>query len=206
MVRHAWVACTTALLLFGGLAAQGQSTNAAPNSTSDAARDTSVAECAGLGSIGMEISVGYSRPKAIKLKILGGSTCGDYTRPSDIWASTDETQVEIRGDSCPAFVTQARKLRPSRPREMRWYGHGPMPAVQVGPFRITDWAGYFELRNPKGRRAAARWVRLTLAAVRPCWEVADDKGGARLLLHRPYEDVCDPPDRSPQGQLRVEAV
>jgi hypothetical protein len=67
------------------------------------------------------------------------------------------------------------------------------PAVEVGPFSITDRAGYFELQSPSGRRAAARWVRQMLAAVRPCWKWDAVDDDAPRFVHRLYAEIAVKP-------------
>jgi hypothetical protein len=73
--------------------------------------------------------------------------------------------VEAR--SCPAYRRQLVKL----PSE-RWRHPRPVAtfaAISVGPFVIADRSHLFNLASQNDRRAAVRWLRQTLAAVKPCW-------------------------------------
>jgi hypothetical protein len=128
------------------------------------------------------------------LELDGGGSCGADTLPNEGYTPpsglriTRPSGLEIRRGSCPVFGPEADTLQPSMKRERRLRGPHLMPvSVRAGPFTITDEAGYFELQSPKGRRAAARWVRQTLAAVRQCWDIADDSSH---LVARLYADLA----------------
>jgi hypothetical protein len=199
MVRHSLTALMAALSLFGGAAAKAQTTNATPTASDDPAGPdgTSVVACLPLLMVEAQIAVGRPGPKGMKLELDGPAGCGaGFTSPSWLTATGLDTRLEIgRGDDCPAFSTQAHKLRPSHEREMRLRGSLDRlsPAVQVGPFNITDRAGYFELESLGGRRAAARWVRQMLAAVRPCWKWDDTDRDAPRFVRRLYVEIATKP-------------
>ena len=187
MVRDAMMALGASISLFVGAAASAQTPTAGHPTRPD---DIGEVLCAGEGLIGAEIDVGPPGPESIELGLDGGGTCGGFTSPSRLRASSPDSQARVV--NCPAFEAQADKLRPSRQRRMRWQGAGSVPAVQVGPFTVTDWAGYFELQSPQGRRGAERWARQTLAAVRPCWDTSDDLD-ARHLVDRLYAKIGQRP-------------
>ena len=67
-------------------------------------------------------------------------------------------------------------------------------SVRAGVFTITDQAGYFELQSSGGRRAAERWIRQTLATVRPCWDTSNDYDSPHLV-DRLYADLAMKPSR-----------
>jgi hypothetical protein len=195
MVRHAATAWLAALSLLFEAAAKAQPANTATQPIPDVvtrSNDVSTITCGGLGLVGALVSVGRRGPNRIKLEFDGGGEdCGevDYVSPEGVSAENADTRVEIRGGSCPAFDAAAHKLKPSRQRARRLRGSSQMPvSVRAGPLTITDPAGYFELENAKGRAAAVRWVRQTLGAARPCWDVSDNDG-ARRLLRRLYEEI-----------------
>jgi hypothetical protein len=189
MVREALALWLAVVLLCVGAVAAAQPTNDATTATSDdgaRANDAHVVERTTIGYIGAAIAIGRPGAGRIELRLPGGGGCGGYTSP---WGLLVE-QLDIRGEDCAAFKTQAAKLRPSRQRGLRWSGRGPIPTVRAGPFAIEDWAGYFELRSPKGRLAAERWVRRTLTVVRPCWrwDVTDDD--SPRLVRRLYAEIA----------------
>jgi hypothetical protein len=191
MVRSTLTACLVALSLFAGIAARAQATNAAaPTGPAFEGPNDSVRECVTLGEVGATITVGRPGPRRIKLELEGGG-CGEATSPYGLSASGHRAQLDVNNDGCPAFGAQAGKLQPSQQRELRPRGpHRPPATVHAGPFAITDFAGYFELRRPGGRRAAARRIRQTLAAVRPCWAWDATDDDAPRLVHRLYVEIA----------------
>jgi hypothetical protein len=111
----------------------------------------------------------------------------------------------VSARDCPAYRAKidelwSAKLSHIRPR--------PEPAqVQAGPFAIVDSDNLFDLKNTKGRQAAALWIRNTLAAVRPCWntirqdqtrEVADDLY-RRLSMRLPPAPMLPGSGSAPHG-------
>jgi hypothetical protein len=188
MVRHSLTALLVALCPFAEPPASAH-TSAADEVTLP--RNVDEVLCAGEGLVGADIAVGPPGPERIELSLESGDTCGKgYTSPSGLSAFTtiDASHIEVR-DRCLAFRRQAAKLRPSAERQVRLQGDGQMPSVQVGLFSLTNWAGYFELETPKGRNAAEQWVRQTLAAVRPCWDLSNDDDAPRLV-DRLYADLA----------------
>jgi hypothetical protein len=147
--------------------------------------------CAGESLVGAEATVGEPGPETITLRFDGGGTCGGYTPPSRLTASNANSETTVR-ESCPAFRRQARELHPSAAREVRLRDDGSGdPSVKAGPFRITNWAGYFELDSAEGRSAAEKWMRQTLSAVRRCWDLSHDHDTPRLI-DRLYLDIAAP--------------
>jgi hypothetical protein len=188
MVRHKLTALLAALALAISDDAAAQTTDAEALASLGNKREqalSSVPVCVGIAHTAAEIVVGPPGPTAIMLIVGDGDGCGRRFPPSWLGASSSQTQLVITENSCPAFAAQALKLRPSAPRELQ----EQPTAVQVGPFTVTDFMGDFELQSPKGRRAAERWTRQTLAVVRPCW---DNSGvsGAPNLLGRLYANLA----------------
>ena len=140
-----------------------------PSSGSSYSDPTAVNEIACNGQRGASITLRRPGLAAIVLDLDGGNHCaGDshYGSPLALWIYRP-SQASVRTQNCPGFRSQSAKLQPSSTAPTSG------APVQFGAFTITDWAGFFHLRSPKGRQAAVNWVKQTLAVVRPCWEISD---------------------------------
>ena len=158
------------------------------------AQSSSSFECAGIGLVAVQVSVGGRRPRGAVLNVDGGSCGGqDVEGPPDGLSvvsyapSGNGTEHEgTRVDDCPQFRPQALEVEASHQRGLPVTRRGPQPAVRVGLLTITDRAGYFDLRQSEGRHQAVKWLRETLVAVRPCWEKAADNDLGDLKSLNPF--------------------
>jgi hypothetical protein len=122
--------------------------------------------CIAIREIHEEILVGR-RGKGIEIELGGGACEPPGSGISDISVGFATPGGMEDFAECPAFQTRITKLWAARPHTRR--GYGTIPIVRAGPFTVTDSSDLFQLQSPEGRRAAARWINQTLAAVRPCW-------------------------------------
>jgi hypothetical protein len=169
-----------ALAIFADDDACAQAANATPPTAPDQTapdQQNTVQECIMIRELHEKIVVGRSG-KGIVLW-LGGGAC-DLPGSSGIsdlsagFATNGGMEDIIEEENCPAFQTRINKLWAARQHTQ--HGYGTIPGVRAGPFTITDSSDLFDLKSPEGRRAAARWINQTLAAVRPCWDtVRDDR-------------------------------
>lgn len=101
---------------------------------------------------------------------LGGGACeppGSGISDLVVRLPADNSPSDVvLARTCPAFQAQITKLWAARrhsrsPRQFR--------AVPAGPFLFSGRSDLFGLGNQSRRSEAVRWVRQTLADVRPCW-------------------------------------
>jgi hypothetical protein len=180
-----------ALALFAGADAKAQTINSTTSESSGGSRpdEPGIFIC----SMADDIILGkivLGRPGQMELR-LGGDwdRCvpGGWDWTFEATSASVEGEDFIDEEKCPAFRTQIDKLHTPRPPVP--HGFDTAVAVRAGPFVITDWSDLFHLHRSKGRTAAARWVRQTLIAVRPCWNnVREDR--KHPVVDRLYKDFA----------------
>jgi hypothetical protein len=155
------------IALSAAVSATAQTANT-PLPADDDAEPKTGRNCIAIALIRERVSVGRGRNK-IELTLFGGA-CeppgSGISALSASFATEDSNNDTVLADTCPAYRSQIDKLWSGREHLRRSSNVRP---VQAGPFLIADQSDLFELQNENGRRAAARWIRQTLSAIRPCW-------------------------------------
>ncbi|MEO7690440.1 MAG: hypothetical protein ABIS51_14245 [Sphingomonas sp.] len=169
MVR-AILTAVAALSILADSAAGAQTTNTPPPPVPDhTAPDNGELPdiCVADLRINAKIIVGRGRKK-IRIQVDSG-TCGEpqFSILTAAYATDSSKMDAIESENCRAYRTQIHQLPLARDRKS--HGAATIKAVRAGPFTITDNSHLFELRSANGQKAAARWIRQTLVAVRPCW-------------------------------------
>jgi hypothetical protein len=187
MVRYTLTAFSAALSMFAGGVANAQATNSATTTVPNQAGPDDPGEvlCAGMAKGFERIKVRRQSSAGIELGISRDGGCDSRSMYWRLDAIGDGDSIRVR-KNCHAFRIQMEKLR----RRPRTYTLDPA-AVQSGPFLIEDFSGVFQLQSQNGRREAERWVRQTLALVRPCWGISTDDD-AHLLDHL-YAEIAPGP-------------
>jgi hypothetical protein len=167
MVR-AILTAAAALSILADSAAGAQTANTPPPPAPDHARDEGQTADICITSIRIvaRITVGQGRKK-IEI-MLGGDNCGgpEVSILTARYAADSSKSDAVEIENCPAYRAQINQLR--LPRNHKSYEPATIKGVRAGPFTIANSTHLFELRSANGQKAAARWLRQTLAAVRPC--------------------------------------
>lgn len=166
----------TALLTFSGSDLSGQTTSA----SSPPAGDGSVAETAS-GAICVSVlhrlaivTTGKGKNKLEFVLGSGGCETRDVSVLTARYADDDSRAVAVYSHSCPAFQVQAAQL-PS-PKSADTLEH-----ARAGRYMVEDRWSLFNLKTSNGRKAAAQWLRQTIAVVRPCWSINTENDSESIV-------------------------
>ena len=175
MVRRRLTSLVAAVGLFAGFNVVAQPANSVADARDRADLTEVGVPCGEKTEVKAEITVGAAGPRRGIVGLSDDFGWGGETLPSAVvlYDANLSMGPAIEAGNCPAFAQRAAMLRPST-RSSR------APTVRAGPFLIRDSAGYFDLRDEKGRRAAVGWVRQTMAAVHSCWTDRSDVDPAAL--------------------------
>ena len=159
-----------ALAILAGSTSVAQSQTAPPQSTTNtpAVLDDHDQICVTVRRVYETFTV-QRGPKKMELT-LGGGVCGPTAnRITDLslgYATREGMGDFVEAETCPAYRDQITQqwLSPQP------YTRSLSGSVKAGPFVIAGRSTLFDLQSSRGRRAAAKWIRETLIAVRPCWD------------------------------------
>ena len=165
MIRSSLTAVSV-LLAFAGASASAQTANSRSASPSDRVAPDEGMICVMSRRVYERISIGRG-PKKIEVSLGGGACEAAGSGISDLaakFAARDSMGDVVEADSCPIYRDRIARLWLARKHNP----HSRRISVRAGQFVITDRKDLFELKSVNGKKAAAQWIRQTLAEVRPC--------------------------------------
>lgn len=166
MIRVSLIAVAV-LLIIVSAPASAQTVNSQSASSSDQVAPDEGTICVSSRVLYERISIGRG-PTKIEVSLGGGACEPPGSGISDLaakFAARNSMGDYVEADSCPIYRDRIARLWLARKHNP----HGRRIAVRAGQFFITDRKDLFELKSANGKKAAAQWIRRTLAAVRPCW-------------------------------------